>query len=121
MSTPPAAMPVVKSGRVRILASGAPKRSALLPDVPTFTENGLPGVVVTNWYGIMSRGGTPQAVIRKLHDELTGALATDDMKARLANAALEPAPNTPEQFRQLIASELQRWERVMQEAGIRQE
>jgi tripartite-type tricarboxylate transporter receptor subunit TctC len=121
MSTPPAAMPVVKSGRVKILASGALERSALLPDVPTFAENGLPNVVVTNWYGIMARGGTPKAVIQKLHGELARALASDDMRARLANAALEPAPNTPEQFRKLIAAELQRWQRVMQEAGIRQE
>lgn len=121
MSTPPAAMPVVKTGRVKILASGAAKRSALLPDVPTFSENGLSGVVVTNWYGIMARGGTPRAVIDRLHAELMRALASADMKTRLANAALEPAPNSPEQFRELIASELQRWQRVMQEAGIRQE
>jgi tripartite-type tricarboxylate transporter receptor subunit TctC len=121
MTTPPAAMPVVKAGRVKIVASAGPKRSALLPDVPTFSEMGLSGVVVTNWYGIMTRAGSPPAVIRKLHDELGRAIATPDMRARLANAALEPAPNTPEQFRKLIAAELQRWKRVMTEAGIQQE
>lgn len=121
MSTPPAAMPMVKAGRVKIVASAGPKRSALLPDVPTFSENGLTGVVVTNWYGIMTRGGTPQPVIRKLHDELIRAIATPDMRTRLANAALEPAPNDPAQFRKLIAAELERWKRVMKEAGIQQE
>lgn len=121
MTTPPAAMPMVKAGRVKILASAGARRSALLPDVPTFTENGLTGVVMTNWYGIMTRGGTPASVIKKLHEELVGAIATPDMRARLANAALEPAPNSPEQFRKLIATELQRWKRVMKEAGIQQE
>ena len=120
-STPPTSLPLVKAGRLRILAAAVPKRSALLPDVPTFSENGLTGVVVTNWYGIMTRGGTPQPVIRKLHDELIRAIATPDMRTRLANAALEPAPNDPAQFRKLIAAELERWKRVMKEAGIQQE
>jgi tripartite-type tricarboxylate transporter receptor subunit TctC len=121
MTTPPAAMPMVKAGRVKIVASAGAKRSSLLPDVPTFSENGLTGVVMTNWYGIMTRAGTPPAVIRKLHEELLRAIDTPDMRTRLANAALEPAPNTPEQFRKLIGTELERWKRVMKEAGIQQE
>jgi tripartite-type tricarboxylate transporter receptor subunit TctC len=121
MSTPPAAMGLVKAGRVKILASAGAKRSALLPDVPTFTESGYPGVVMTNWYSVMSVGGTPKPVLAKLHAELTRAIAAPDMRERLANAGLEPAPNTPEQFRKMIASELQRWAKVMKEAGIRQE
>jgi tripartite-type tricarboxylate transporter receptor subunit TctC len=121
MSTPPAAMPLVKGGRVKILASAGPKRSALFPDVPTFAESGVPGVVMTNWYSIMSRGGTPKPVLQKLHAELVRAIAAPDMRQRLAGAALEPAPNTPEQFRKLIVSELQRWARVMKEAGIEQQ
>lgn len=121
MSTPPAAMPVVRTGRVKILASAGPKRSALLPDVPTFAESGVPGVVMTNWYSIMTRGGTPQPIIRKLHSELTRAIAAPDMRTRLATAALEPAPTTPEQLRKIVASELQRWVKVMKEAGIKQE
>lgn len=121
MSTAPAAMPLVKGGRVKILASAGAKRSALMPDVPTFAESGIPGVVVTNWYSVMSVGGTPRPVIEKLHAELTRAIGSKDMRDRLATAALEPAPNTPDQFRQMIAAELGRWERVMKEAGIKQE
>lgn len=121
MSTAPAAMSVVKAGRVKILASAGAKRSALLPDIPTFTEIGLPGVVMTNWYSIMTRGGTPQPVIAKLHEELVRAIAAPDMRVRLANAALEPAANTPEQFRKMIEAELARWKRVMKDAGIRPE
>jgi tripartite-type tricarboxylate transporter receptor subunit TctC len=121
MSTPPAAMAVVKTGRVKILASAGPKRSALLPDIPTFAESGVPGVVMTNWYSIMTRGGTPQPIIKKLHAELTRAIAAPDMRTRLATAALEPAPTTPEQLRKIVAGELQRWVKVMKDAGIKQE
>lgn len=120
ISTPPASMPLVKGGRVKILASGSAKRSTLMPDIPTFTESGVP-VVVTNWYSVVTRSGTPKPVIAKLHDELTRAINSPDMRTRLASAALEPAPSTPEQFRALIAAELQRWARVMKEADIRQE
>ena len=121
ISTPPASMPLVKAGRLKILASGGAKRSALMPDVPTFAEGGVSGVVVTNWYGIMSVGGTPKPVLARLHQELTRAVAAPDMRERFANAALEPAPNTPEQFRQMIANEVKRWAQVMKEAGIKQE
>jgi tripartite-type tricarboxylate transporter receptor subunit TctC len=60
-------------------------------------------------------------VLARLHDELTKAVASSDMRERLASAALEPAPNTPEQFRKMIRSELERWRRVMKEAHIKQE
>lgn len=121
MSTPPASMPLVKVGRIKILASAGEKRSALMPDVPTFAESGVSGVLMTNWYSIMSVGGTPKPVLQRLHAELVRAIATPDMRQRLASAALEPAPKTPEQFRKMIAAELKRWASVMKEAGIRRE
>ena len=121
MSTAPASMPLVKAGRLKILAHGGAKRSALMPDIPTFAESGVSGVLVTNWYSIMAVGGTPKPVLAKLHQEVTRAVAAPDMRERLAGAALEPAANTPEQFRQMIAAELQRWAGVMKEAGIKQE
>ena len=121
MSTAPASMGLVKAGRLKILAAAGTKRSALMPDVPTFVENGLPGVVMTNWYSVMSVGGTPKPVLNKLHAELTRAVAAPDMRERLATAALEPAPNAPDQFRKMIAAELQRWARVMKEGAIKQE
>jgi tripartite-type tricarboxylate transporter receptor subunit TctC len=120
MSTAPAAMPLVKGGRVKILASAGAKRSALMPDIPTFTESGVP-VVVTNWYSVLTRGGTPKPVIKHLHSELTRAINAPDMRTRLASAALEPGSSTPEELRAMIAAELQRWRRVMKEADIRQE
>jgi len=120
-STPPTSLPLVKAGRLRILAAAAQKRSALLPEVPTFAENGLPGIDVSNWYSIMSVGGTPQPVIKRLHAEIARAIASPDMRPRLAASALEPAPNTPDEFRAMIAREIKRWVGVVKDAGIQQQ
>jgi tripartite-type tricarboxylate transporter receptor subunit TctC len=78
-------------------------------------------VQVTNWYSIMTVGGTPKPVIRRLHEALMKAIATPDFRERLAGGGLEPAPNTPEEFSRMIAAELQRWTQVIRDAGIRQE
>jgi len=121
MTSPPPALPLLKSGRLKALAQAAAKRSALMPDVPTFDEGGVSGVHVTNWYSVMSVGGTPKPVLKKLHDELMRAIASADMRQRLAAGALDPAPTTPEEFRRKIAGELERWARVIKDAGIKQE
>ena len=120
-STPPTSLPLVKAGRLRILAAAVPKRSALLPDVPTFAENGLPGIDVSNWYSVMSVGGTPQPVVKRLHAEIARAIASPDMRPRLAASALEPAPNTPDEFRAMISREIKRWVGVVKDAGIQQQ
>ena len=69
----------------------------------------------------MSVGGTPRPVNKRLHDEMMRAIAAPDMRERLAQSALEPALNTPEVFRKMVANEVQRWTRVIKDAGIRQE
>ena len=120
-STPPTSLPLAKAGRLKILAAAGPKRSPLLPDVPTFVENGIPDVNVSNWYSVMSVGGTPKPIIKRLHDEIHRAIASPEMRERLANAGLEPAPNTPEQFRAMVAQEIKRWIGVVKDAGIQQQ
>src|SRR5881396_233556 len=75
MTSAPAAMTLIKAGRLKVLASAAAKRGALLPDVPTFSEVGVSGVEVTNWYSVVSMAGTPKPVIKRLHDELVRAIA----------------------------------------------
>ena len=121
MTSPPPALALAKAGRLRILAQATAKRTALLSDIPTFEEGGVSGVHVTNWYSVMSVGGTPKPVLKRLHDELMRAIAAPDTRQRLAAGALEPAPTTPEQFRKKIEGELQRWARVVKDAGIKQE
>ena len=121
IATAPVTLPLVKAGRLKLLAAAAPKRSRLLPDLPTLAESGVADVNVSNWYSIMSVGGTPKPVIKRLHDEIMRALAAPDMRERLAQSGLEPAPTTPEEFSKMVANEIQRWTRVINDAGIRQE
>ena len=121
ISTPAVSLPLVKAGRLKILAAAVPKRSKSLPDVPTFAEGGVPDVNVSNWYSIISVGGTPKPVIKRLNDEIQKALASPEMAERLAVSGLEAGGNTPEQFRKKIEDELTRWARVIKDAEIKQE
>ena len=119
-SAPPA-MGLIKAGRIKALAVATEKRNASLPDVPTFGEQGVKDVVVTNWFGIASIGGTPKPVLDKLHAALLRVIAMPDVKERFASGALEPAPMSQAAFRKLIAEELTRWAAVVKNAGIKPE
>lgn len=117
-SAPPA-MALIKAGRIKALAVATEKRISLLPEVPTFGEQGMKDVVVINWYGIASIGGTPKPILDKLHAALLQVIALPDVKERLASGALEPAPMSQAAFRKLIAEEVTRWAAVVKNAGIR--
>ena len=111
----------VKAGRLKALVAGSAKRSAILPDVPTFAELGFPDLVVTNWYGIVTPAGTPKNVVKRLYDEFTRAIAQPDVRERLTNVALEPVVPSPDLFGQLIAAEMKRWALVIKEANLKTE
>ena len=119
-SAPPA-MGLIKSGRIKALGVATEKRMASLPDVPTFAEQGVKDLVVVNWYGIASIGGTPKPVLDKLHAALLKVIALPDVKEKFASGALEPAPMSQAAFRKLIADELSRWSAVIKTAGIKPE
>ena len=110
----------VESGKVRPLAVADRKRSAALPKVPTFGELGA-DIVVTNWYGVVGRAGTPQPVLKRLYDEIGRALTQPDVRERLKNTGLEPVAQTPGHFQRHIESELKRWNQVIKEARIQTE
>ena len=120
-ATAPGAVPFIRSGRLKALVVASPKRSATLPDVPTFVESGFGDIVVTNWYGIVAPAQTAQSVVRRLYDELGRAIALPEVRERLAAAALEPVSQSPDQFRSLIDAELKRWSQVVREANIKTE
>jgi tripartite-type tricarboxylate transporter receptor subunit TctC len=111
----------VKSGRLKALVAGSAKRSALLPDVPTFAESGFPDLVVTNWYGIVTPAGTPTPVVKLLLDEIARAIAQPDVRERLTNVALETVTPSSDQFGQLIGAEMKRWAQVIKEANLKTE
>jgi tripartite-type tricarboxylate transporter receptor subunit TctC len=108
----------VKSGKVRGLATSGPKRSMALPDLPTVVEAGVPGYVVTSWFGIVAPARAPREAVAKLNGALTGALREREMLEKIAAEGAEPAPGRPDDFGNLLASELTTWGKVIKTAGL---
>jgi len=110
--------PHVKSGRLRALAIGSTRRIALLPDLPTIAEAGVPGYESTTWFGFLAPAKTPKEIIVKLNAELLKILQRPDVRERLAADGGEPVGTTPEQFGSYIKSEIERWSKVIKQAGV---
>jgi tripartite-type tricarboxylate transporter receptor subunit TctC len=108
----------VKSGKLVAIAIASPRRSAQLPDVPTVAESGLAGFDVTSWYGLVVRTGTPPEIVHKIHRDAAEALASDDVKAKLAGLGLEPIGNSPEVFGRMIEAESVKWSGIVRKANI---
>ena len=119
--TPITAVPLVRDGRLRALGVSTPKRSALLPDVPTIAEAGVPGYVVLGWNGILAPAATPQPIVQKLNQELCAILEEPEVKKKLAQQGADPAPTDPERFAKLIRDDVAKWTEVIRSAGIRPE
>ena len=111
----------VRAGRLVALGVPGAKRSAALPDVPTFQESGLQGFDVSSWTGIFAPAKTPRAVIGRLRDELSAILKTDFVRERYATLGIEPVGNTPEEFAAQVGADLARWEKVVKAANVRVE
>ena len=108
----------VKVGTVRALAVTTMQRSAALPDVPTFAEAGHPGVTGTFWVGLAAPAQTPPAMIAELNQVVVGILAEPEIKARLSGLGADPMPTSPADFGRLIATDLERWGRVVRAANL---
>jgi tripartite-type tricarboxylate transporter receptor subunit TctC len=111
----------VAAGRLRALAVTPAKRVRALPDIPTFAEAGVPGVVVVNWYGLIAPAGTPKAVIERVAGETVKAMKSLDMMKRLVAEGSEAIGSSPQQFVSHIRAEHDLWARVIKQAGIRAE
>jgi tripartite-type tricarboxylate transporter receptor subunit TctC len=109
--------PHVKSGRLRAIAIGHPVRVASWPDLPAVAET-LPGFTNTTWFGLLAPAGTPQAVINRINAEMRKAVANAEFVKQLDALGLEPASSTPAEFHDMIRTELERWTRVIKQAGI---
>ena len=110
--------PHAKSGRVRAIAIGHPKRIDSWPDVPAVAET-LPGFNNTTWYGLLGPAGTPKHAISRINAEMNKALANAEFQKQLLAMGLEPAGgSTPAEFQAMIRSELERWRKVIKAAGI---
>jgi tripartite-type tricarboxylate transporter receptor subunit TctC len=113
--------PHIKAGRLRALAVTGKSRSALLPQVPTLAEAGLPGYEAGSWYGILAPAGTPGAIVARLNAEINQAVRQPEVRERLAAEGAETLGGTPEEFALHIKAELARMGKLMREAGIRME
>lgn len=112
------ALPHVKSGKLRALAIAGPKRSPLLPDVPTLKEAGVDGVDVQQWYGFFAPAKTPKPIIDQLNKALNQVLADKDVIKRIEDHGADVESSTPEKFGELVKSELVKWKGVVQRARL---
>jgi len=116
-----AALPHIRSGRVKALAITGNSRQPTVKDVPTLIESGFKGFDAVQWYGVVGPAGLPAAVVKQLNDTLNATLAAPDMKDKLAAEAVDPMPMRPEQFGQYIQAEVARWTALAKERKIRVE
>jgi len=118
----PAAVPHIRSGRIRALAVTGPRRSSLVPDLPTLSEAGLKGYGSEQWYGVLVPRGTPRATVQRLNQDFTRVLGQPDTRTRLQDSGYDVAPDTTEEwFGRFLASEIAKWADVVRKAGIRAE
>lgn len=113
----PAALALVKSGKLRALAVTSPQRVPSLPDVPTLVESGFPGFDYSVFYGVVAPTGTPKAVVTRLNAEINRVLQAPDTRASLTERGVEVRAGTPEQFGAFLANERSKWARAVKESG----
>jgi len=116
-----ASTPHVRSGKLRALGVSDTKRSALLPDVPTIAEAGVPGYQAANWWGIAAPAGTPRPIIEKLHKEITAVLNSDELKKQFDSDGAVVVQMGPAEFTKFFEAELEKWGRVVKQAKIKAE
>ena len=115
------ATPMIRSGQMRGITVAAPQRWRELPELPTTTELGFPGVQAGSWYGWLGPAGMAPALVEKLHADMLAVVREPAVRARILTAGLDPLEIGPDEFRTQIAAEAAKWAQVVRAAGIRQE
>jgi len=117
MDLVPSSIAQVRAGRLNALAISTAHRSALLPELPTIAESGVPGFAVSSWFGVVAPARTPAPIVARLNREIVAALARPNLRERLAGLGADPVSDTPEQFDAFIRSELATWAKVVKASG----
>ena len=109
----------IRGDKLRALAVTGVRRSATFPNVPTFTEAGVPGLELSPWFGLLAPAGTPEAVVRKINADVAELLRDKDVLERFAGAGAEPYVTQPEQFGRILQDDIQKWSQVVKASGAR--
>lgn len=119
--TIPSALPLARAGKLVAIAVTSSRRSAVLPDVPTVAESGLPGYEAVSWYGVVAPARTPEPVRTRLQQELRTVVYAAETRERLIDQGLDPVADTPADFARYIAGEIAKWSKVVAASGARVE
>ena len=118
-ASPPFARPYIENGRVRALGLGGPRRTPLLPNVPTFDESGLTGFNVTCYHGIWFPAGTPGEIVRRMHAGVVKALAVPEVRKHYEDNAIVPVGNSPEEFAQFLVKDIALQAEIANRIGLK--
>jgi len=118
-STLPPAVPLIREGKLRALATTGVKRVSLLPDVSTIAESGFPGYDVALWFGIAAPAGTPPGIVARFNREMSAVLVSPEVKDALAQQGLQPEPGPPEELGRRIDADLTKWRDLIAKVGIK--
>jgi len=119
ISSPAAVLGFVRDGRLHAIAIGAPRRSALLPNVPTLDESGLKGYEASTFIGVVAPAGIPPAVMKRLNEATRKVMASNEVTEKFRTLGTEPGASSPEEFRKLIIEELEKWREVVRKANLK--
>ena len=116
---PSVALPFIKAGRVKALAVSGKHRAAVLPDLPTIAESGVPGYEADLWFGMWGPGGLPRAAAARIQGDLARLMQAPDVKERFTSLGMDAVGSTPEAFAAFVAAEFAKWEKVVRASGAR--
>jgi tripartite-type tricarboxylate transporter receptor subunit TctC len=115
----PNVLPHVRTGRLKALAISSRTRAPSAPEVPTVDEAGVPGYEVNVWFGVLTVAGTPAEVVQRLNTEMVKILNSAEIKERFGNVGVDVVASTPEYFAKYLKAEVERWAKVVKDAGIK--
>lgn len=119
---PPTTMlPHIRAGKLKALGMGSTQRSPAAPDIPTIAEQGMPGYEASVWYGFLAPANTPASIVQRLNGGIVAVIRDESVRKLLADQGIDPLSSTPEEFARLIASDLEKWAKVIKESGARVE
>jgi tripartite-type tricarboxylate transporter receptor subunit TctC len=112
-------MPHWKAGRLRLIATGGPKRMEAMPELPTIAESGVPGFEAMTWYGYMAPAKTPRAIVDTLQKEIAAIVQIPEVRQTFVSQGNEPLANTPAEFAKVVRSDANKWGAIGRKLGVK--